>query len=65
LRDEPRRLAIGRAGRRHVENEFSVERMSERAASLYTRTIRTGQRSRRAERAIATTDPEAAHVLAR
>jgi glycosyltransferase involved in cell wall biosynthesis len=39
LNDEPHRVALGKAGRRKVEAKFSVERMAERAETLYTRTV--------------------------
>jgi glycosyltransferase involved in cell wall biosynthesis len=64
LRDAPRRLAMGRAGRRRVEQEFSVARMSQRAESLYARTMGLRQRSRPAERAIALASPETLHAMA-
>lgn len=39
LRDGPRRRKLGEAGRRHVETQFSVDRMALRVAELYEGTL--------------------------
>jgi glycosyltransferase involved in cell wall biosynthesis len=45
LRDEGRRAALGAAGRKCVESQFSVERMAGRAMDLYTRTLESWWRA--------------------
>ena len=39
LRNEDRRRRLGDAGRRRVETIFTVDRMAQRAAELYARTV--------------------------
>jgi glycogen synthase len=41
LRDEPRRRALGEAGRRRVEAEFTVRRTAQRTAEIYERAIKS------------------------
>lgn len=47
LRDGARRRALGEAGRRKVESQFSLEKMSQRAQALYADVIATWRSQRR------------------
>ena len=42
LRDPGRRAALGAAGRRRVQSEFTLERMARRVADLYREVVRRG-----------------------
>lgn len=44
LQDEALRTNLGRAGRRHVEQEFSLEQMAQRAEDLYRDVLQARQR---------------------